>query len=155
MADFIIKAGLINAAHRILNGQIGGDPGVLPLLGPATPKGRYALTRAADAVAAAAFAYNKQHVAQLEIHAKKDGDGRAITQSLETPQGRVTQYDFGAGFGVTTPEFEAAMAELNDEDITLPGVRQTLMAELKDAPLTGVHLSVLIKCGLLEDKEPE
>lgn len=119
---------------------------------PATTKGRYALAKALDAALPARDRYRKEKFGLLTRHAKRDERGQPITQTVG---GMTIQFDFGQGFNVVTPEVAEALAELNDEDVILPGVRMITHAELGACPITAGQERVLIRAGLLEDKEPE
>lgn len=123
--------------------------GIFPLSPPLTPKGRYALAKAAKVIGPAHQTYQEQKVALLELHAVKV-DGKAVTESL--PNGQ-TRYDLGAGFGKTTPAFDADFKAINDEDIPLPGVRMITHAELGDCPITLQQEAALLGV-LLVDEEP-
>ena len=149
MADLVVKAGRLLAVQRTLAEVLGLTP-------PATPKGRYALSRQASAVEREVEKYTEQHAALLKKHAATNEAGQPLTQPITLPNGQSgVQYDLGAGFGQTTPAFEAELKELNDEDITLPGVRMITHAELGGCPITGTHELILLAAGLLEDKEPD
>ncbi len=94
--------------------------------------------------------YQKSKVAILTQYALKHEDGSPVTQV----DGNTTLFDFGKGPGVATEEVAAALNELNDEDVTLPGCRMVLASELGTARLTPVQSRVLIAAKLLEDVEP-
>lgn len=145
MADIVVKAGLIQ--------DLAGTLGAVEHLTPsATPKGRYALSKACDAALPAAQRYTKERTALLEKHAKKEANGAAVKQPVGNGG---FQYDLGQGFGATTPEYDAELATINDEDITLSGCRMITHAELGSCPITAFQERILVKAGLLEDKEPE
>lgn len=123
--------------------------GVLKLSPPATPKGRYALAKAAKALGPAVQTYNEQKLALLTEHAKRDDKGQPITQTVD----QTVSFDFGLGFGAVTPDVTTALEELNDEDVSLPGVRMISHAELGECPITGEQEAVLLGV-LLIDEEP-
>lgn len=145
MADLVIASAKIPELDRAL-------AALFPLAPPPTPKGRYALSKVAGVVGPAHATYRENYRALLLAHAITDADGKPIARDLG--DGR-TQYDLGRGFGQTTPEFDAALAELNDEPITLPGCRMITHAELGACPITVQQEQALIAAGILEDKEPE
>lgn len=144
MPDLTIKAGKLEALANALMA-------VLPLTPPATPKGRYALARAHNAVApcAALFADQKRHL--LEKHAKRDEQGQPVIEDLGNG---AYAYDLGLGIGRTTPAFDADFAALKDEDVTVSGVRAITHAELGACPITAAQESVLLGLFIV-DEEPE
>lgn len=135
-------------AHQLLSLDV-ALAGVLKLSPPPTPKGRYALAKAAKALGPAVQTYNEQKLALLQEHAKQE-DGKPVTRL----DGQTITFDFGQGFGVVTPEVTAALGELNDEDVSLPGVRMISHAELGECPITAEQEMVLLGV-LLIDAEPE
>lgn len=144
MPDISIKAELVVMLGEVLAGATNLSP-------PPTPKGRYALSKAAIALGKHPQLYQDQKKALLEKHAVLV-DGKPSSKELAPG---VLQFDMGKGFGNTTPEFDADLKELNDEEITLSGVRQITHAELGACPITAAQEAVLIRAGLLEDREPE
>ncbi len=143
MSDITIKAVLIQSVAEVL--------APIDTLTGLTPKGGYAFGKQVDAVGPANARYQKAKFARLNELAKKDTTGKPITQTV----GNVVMFDFGEGFGVTPEHVGQAIAELNDEDITLPGARMVLVSELGTAKLTPAQSRVLIAAKMLEDKEPE
>lgn len=143
MPDLVLKAGLVSSTADTLS-RVTELPGM-------TIKGRYAMAKALDAIGPAATRYQKEKLALLKAHAKKDEHDIPITQTV----GNVMSFDFGEGFSIVPPDVQAELDEMNDEDVTLSGVRQITHAELNACPITAAQESVLIKAGLLEDKEPE
>jgi hypothetical protein len=123
--------------------------GIFPLSPPPTPKGRYALSKAAKVIGPAHVLYEEQKLALLTKHALKDADGKAVTNTV----GNTVQFDMGRGFGITTPAFAAEFAEMNDEAIELTGCRMITHAELGDCPITVQQETALLGV-LLEDDEP-
>lgn len=144
MPEITVKAALIFALSETLAQVSVLEP-------PATPKGRYALSKALDAAVPAGQRYQKEKLALLTKHAKKDGNNLPVTQQY----GNVIAFDFGEGFGVTPSQAQTEIDQMNDEDVTLSGVRMITHAELGALPITAAQESVLIKAGLLEDREPE
>ncbi len=141
-----VKASLVPALDVALGG-------IFPLSPPPTPKGRYALSRAAKVVGPAHQLYQEQKLALLNEHAIKV-DGKPVTQTIQTATGQATQFDMGRGFGVVTEAFTAALKELNDEDIPLTGCRMITHAELGACPITVAQETALLGI-LLIDAEPE
>ncbi len=125
--------------------------GLFPLSPPPTPKGRYALSRAAKVIGPAVQTYRENHQALLVKHAVKDADGKPVTQDLGKG---LIQYDLGAGFGRTTPAFDADLKALGEEVIDLTGCRMISHAELGDCPITVQQETALLGV-LLIDAEPE
>lgn len=142
-SHLVVKAHQIPTLDMVL-------AGIFPLTPPLTPKGRYALAKAAKIIGPAHQTYLEQKVALLVQHAVKV-DGKPVTQQL--PNG-ATQYDLGKGFGVTTPEFDADLKAMNDEDIPLVGCRMITHAELGECPITLQQETALLGV-LLVDAEPE
>lgn len=145
MPEIVVKSVLIQE----LAGALAGVEILSP---PPTPKGRYAIGKASDAAQPAAQRYTKERAALLEKHAKRDEKGAAVRQRFGD---NGFQYDLGRGFGATTPEFDAELDAMNDEDVVLSGCRMITHAELGACPITAAQERVLIKAGLLDDKEPE
>ncbi len=143
MPDTTIKAALLPDLAVVVRG--------VDALEGATPKGAYAFGKQVDAIGPAHERYHKERLKRLRALAKKDEKGNPITQV----NGALLIFDFGEGFGVVPDTVHAALAELNDEDITLSGVRMVKVAELGTAKLTPAQSRVLIAAKLLEDVEPE
>lgn len=112
--------------------------GVEVLSPPASPKGRYVLAKATDAVLSALKPYEKTRLALVEQHADK---------TKTSAPGTVQLKDVAA--------FNKELEPILDEPLTLAGVRQITRAELGACPITAFQERVLVKCGLLEDREPE
>lgn len=143
MPDTIVKAALLPSLAIVLDG--------IDSLSGTTPKGAYAFGKQCDAVAPAFARYQKQKLAKLTELAKRDEHGKPLTQTV----GNMTSFDFGEGFGAVPPNVQAALEEMNDEDVTLSGVRMVLVAELGTARLSPMQSRVLTAAKLLEDREPE
>lgn len=142
IAHVIVKASQLSALDQALGG-------IFTLSPPPTIKGRYALAKAAKAIGPAHQTYQEQKLALLQDHAVKK-DGKPVFEQREN----TLLFDFGHGIGVTTPEVNAALKELNDEDISLPGVRMITHAELGDCPITVQQEAALLGV-LLTDEAPE
>ncbi len=131
----------------VLDAVLGG---IFPLSPPPTALGRYALSRAAKVVGPAAQAFRAEHQALLVKHALKNPDGSPVAKDLGNG---MTQYDLGAGFGKTTPEFDADFKAIGDEDIVLTGCRMITHAELGQCPITVAQETALLGV-LLQDEPP-
>ncbi len=142
MSDLTIKSAVLPDLANVLTG--------VDALTGLTPKGAYAFGKQVDAVLPAHQRYQKEKLKRLNELAKKDEGGKPITQTV----GPIVQFDFGQGFGVVPDHVNEAVAELNDEDVVLSGVRMVLVAELGTAVLTPAQSRVLIAAKLLEDCEP-
>lgn len=139
MTDLIVKASQLIPLDTALGP-------VLSLTPPPSPKGRYALAKAANAVGPAVQTFREQHVALLQLHAKKDAEGKPVMQQFA--DGR-QQYDIA-----DMEAFSVDFAAIQDEPIVLAGVRMITHAELGSCPITAAQEAVLIATGLLEDMEP-
>ena len=139
-----IKANQLNALDFALSG-------IFPLSPPPTAVGRYALSRAAKVVGPAAQAFRAEHQTLLLNHAVKGEDGKPVTRDAGNG---MTQYDLGAGFGKTTPAFDAEFKAIGDEGIVLTGCRMITHKELGDCPITLAQETALLGV-LLVDEAPE
>jgi len=116
-----------------------------PLTPPPSPKGRYVLAKAIPIVSKAAESHNTALKAFLDGAVTKDADGKPV-------------YKDGSVAGTITftvePEHQDAYVELQNEEITLSGVRPLTRAELGDCPLTIQQEMILIACKMLPDEPP-
>jgi len=140
-----IKASQLAALDLALGGMFSLTP-------PPTAVGRYALSRAAKVVGPAAQTFRAEHQALLLKHALK-GEDRITPISRDLGNG-LTQYDLGAGFGKTTPAFDAEFKAICDEPIVLTGCRMISHKELGDCPITLAQETALLGV-LLTDEPPE
>ena len=136
MADLIVKASQLNVLATAL-------AEMAPLTPPPTPKGRYVLAKAIPLATKAAEAHGVALKAFLDGAVTQDEDGKPIYKV----NGNQMTFDVKA-------EHQAAYVEIQNEDVTLAGVRQLTRAELGDCPITVQQEMVLIACGLLQDEEP-
>ncbi len=132
----------------VLDAALGG---LFSLTPPPTAIGRYALARAAKVVGPAAQEFRAQHQALLVKYATKNEDGTPMTRDVGNG---MMQYDLGAGFGKTTPEFDAEFRAISDEEIVLTGCRMVSHKELGDCPIT-LAQEVALLGVLLTDTEPD
>lgn len=137
MPDFTIQTRVALELQLALCGNATLQ-GVEVLSPPPAPKGRYVLAKATDAVLSALKPYEKARLGLVEQHADK---------TVKSAPGTVQIKDVAA--------FNADLEPMLDEPLTLAGVRQITRAELGPCPITTFQERVLVKCGLLEDKEPE
>ncbi len=125
--------------------------GLFSLTPPMTAVGRYALARATKLVGPATQEFRAQHQALLVKHAIKNEDGSPVSRDLGNG---LTQYDMGAGWGKTTPAFDAEFKAIGDENIVLTGCRMISHKELGDCPIT-LAQEVALLGVLLTDESPE
>lgn len=115
---------------------------------PPTPKGRYALAKAAAQVGPAFQLYVELEQKEIQRCGVKNDKDEVVAKVL--PSG-------GIGFDLLPDlkdEYNAAIKAMRSEEVTLTGVRQITHAELGVCPITAEQERVLIASGLLEDIEP-
>ncbi|MEX2155130.1 MAG: hypothetical protein WD825_17425 [Gemmatimonadaceae bacterium] len=112
---------------------------------PPAPRGRYALAKWSEKVNAAVELYQKQLKQQLEDHSHKDERGKAIRKDIGGGRVKYALIDEDA--------FTAASDALQEEEVTLTGVRPVTQAELGDCPVPVLALRLLLGT-VIEDKEP-
>lgn len=140
MPDFTIKTRLALDLQVALcgNPQVQGVEFLSP---PPSPKGRYVLAKATEAVLSALKPYEKARKGLLDEHAEKDAAGKKVGKP-----GTVQIKDVEA--------FNKDLEPMLDEDVTLAGLRQITRDELGPCPITAFQERILIAVGLLPDTEP-
>lgn len=137
MADVTVANSRLSALAQVLSQ-------VAVLTPPPAPKGRYVLSKATPKVIKEAQAHEAAVTPLLDDFATCDAEGTPIFVDL--PGG-------GRSFAIRS-EKQAEWNAIQDELVTLAGVRQLTRAELGACPITVQQEMVLIECGLLEDAEP-
>lgn len=112
-----------------------------------TPKGAYALRRARAAIAAEMKLYHEQRLELARQHAKKDAQGQPRTKIVEEKGKPVEVYDME-----DQAAFDAALAEIQTEPVTLAGVRPVTLSEFGDANVSELAMTLL--GPLVVDEEP-
>lgn len=140
MPTVTVKAGRLRNIAEALEAA-------LTLTPPPTPKGRYALAKAAQAIKPAVATLQAEQMRHINEHATKNEKGEPDIKP--TPNGHGILFKLA-----DAPAYEKAIKDLFDEDIELAGIRQITHAELGDCPITAAQEAELLGV-LIEDKEPE
>lgn len=137
MADFEIAQSELLSVLRVL-------AEIAPLTPPMNPKGRYICTKALLAI---------QKAAESHTTALNEFLNGAVTQD---EGGNPIFKDIGEGMRSFTvrPEFQQAYEDIQNEKVSFPTIRMITREELGPCPITMGHELVLLRVGLLEDKEP-
>lgn len=137
MADLMMAKKHLNAVATALDGMGTLTP-------PPTSKGRWLIVKALPKMVAEAQAYSAELKKWLDTVVTKDEGGNPI---YGTANGQVT-------FNFQSPEDAAHFAEIQNEQVTLTGLRPLTRVELGECPITVAQEFLLVESGFLEDSEP-
>lgn len=137
MADLMIAKKHLNALATALNAMGSLTP-------PPSAKGRWVIVKAIPKVTAKAQEYAADLKKWLDSVVTQDDSGAP----LYAMHAETMRFEF-------KDQADAAhFAEIQDETVTLDGVRQLTRAELGDCPITVAQEYMLVESGFLEDSEP-
>ena len=134
MPDLIVTAAQLVALEPVLVALNRMTP-------PPLPKGRYVLAKASAAAASAMPAIHKRVfdlIAEMS-DSQTPGDDGQVTFSIPADKQQA---------------YHAKLAELENDTVTLAGVRAITQAELGSCEITIEMTRILMMAGLLEDIEP-
>lgn len=137
MSDLTVAKKHLNALATTLSQMA-------PLTPPPSAKGRWVIVKAIPKVTEKATEYSKTLKEWLDGAVTKDEEGKPIYNT----NGPQMAFEFPDESG------RAQFNEIQDEQVTLEGVRQITRAELGDCPITVEQELVLVTSGFLDGSEP-